>query len=88
MLQQFSEKLATAQYTDVCEADLSDAGVQLTGTVRRLAGRWTTGRTIQISPLPASSNQFSPFTIHASSPDVKQYARILYSRLWELFIKG
>lgn len=87
-LQQFSRQLAAAHYTDTSEVILPDAGLQLIGSVRRLAGAWTTGRTIQIAPLPAASNQFTPFTIHASHPDVKQYARILHSRLWELFQKG
>ena len=87
-LQQFSQALSTAQYPDTYVANLPDAGVRLTGSVRRLAGVLTTGRSIQIAPLPASANQFSAFTIHAAHADVKQYNRILYHRLWELFTKG
>ena len=87
-LQRFSQELATAQHPEISQVDLVDAGLRLTGSVRRLAGRWTTGRTIQIEPLPSSATQFLPFTIHASYVDVKTYAGKLYNRLWELFTKG
>ncbi|WP_461129048.1 hypothetical protein [Spirosoma aerophilum] len=84
-LQRFSRELAVAQYPEISQVDLIDAGLRLTGTVRRLAGKWTTGRTIHIEPLPSSATQFVPFTIHASHHDVKTYAGKLYNRLWELF---
>lgn len=87
-LQQFSQQLATAQHPDVCRIDLIDAGLRLTGSVRRLAGRWTTGRTIQVEPIPSADVQFSPFTIQASHLDVKTYAGKLYNRLWEVFTRG
>ncbi len=87
-LQRFSQELALAQHPDVYQTDLLDAGLRLTGSVRRLAGRWTTGRVIQIEPLPLSDTQFTPFAIHASYLDVKTYAGKLYNRLWELFTKG
>ncbi|MFD2934044.1 hypothetical protein [Spirosoma flavum] len=87
-LQRFSSELAAAQYPDISQIDLLDAGLRLTGSVRRLAGKWTTGRTVRIEPLPSSATQFIPFTIHASNHDVKTYASKLNSRLWELFTKG
>lgn len=87
-LQRFSQDLSVAHHPETCQTDLVDAGFRLTGSVRRLAGTWTTGRTVRIEPLPSSVNQFVPFTIHASHLDVKNYASKLYSRLWEVFTKG
>lgn len=87
-LQQFSQELAAAQYPETCQTDLIDAGLRLTGSIRRLAGRWTTGRTIRIEPLPSAAKAFTPFTIHASHNDVKTYSRKLYNRLWEVFTRG
>ena len=87
-LQRFSQELATAQHPETYQVDLVDAGLRLTGSMRRLAGRWTTGRTVRIEPLPSSAKQFSPFSIHASHRDVKTYAGKLYNRLWELFTRG
>jgi hypothetical protein len=87
-LQQFSQLLAVSQYPEVCQIDLIDAGLRLTGSVRRLAGRWTTGRTIRVEPMPDAMHQFSPFTIHASHLDVKTYANKLYNQLWEVFTRG
>ena len=88
LMQRFSQELAAAQYPETVQTDLIDAGMRLTGSVRRIAGRWTTGRTIHIEPLPSSSIQFTPFTIHASHLDVKTYAGKLYNRLWEVFTRG
>lgn len=87
-LQQFSQALATADHPETCQTDLIDAGLRLTGSVRRLAGRWTTGRTIRVEPIPSADVQFSPFTLYASHPDVKTYAGKLYNRLWEVFTRG
>ncbi|GAB4021770.1 hypothetical protein EXU85_18640 [Spirosoma sp. KCTC 42546] len=87
-MQRFSQNLAVAHYPETCQVDLLDAGIRLTGSVRQLAGRWTTGRTVRIEPLPSAMKQFEPFTIHASSLDVKTYSGKLYNRLWELFTKG
>ncbi|MBN8822466.1 MULTISPECIES: hypothetical protein [unclassified Spirosoma] len=87
-LERFSQQVASTEYPDTCQVDLLDAGVRLTGSVRRLAGVWTTGRTIRIEPLETAVNPFSPFTLHASHRDVKKYAGKLYQRLWELFTKG
>ena len=87
-LQQFSQALAICHYPDTCQTDLVDAGLRLTGSVRRLAGRWTTGRTIRVESMPAAEHQFAPFTIHASHLDVKTYATRLYNQLWEVFTRG
>lgn len=87
-LQQFSQQLAVSQHPETCQVDLVDAELRLTGSVRRLAGRWTTGRIIRVEPMPAATAQFSPFTINASSSDVKTYANKLYNRLWEVFTRG
>ncbi|GAB3893394.1 hypothetical protein [Spirosoma agri] len=87
-LQRFSKELAVAQYPETCEVELIDAGIRLSGSVRRLAGRWTTGRTIRIEPLPSSANQFAVFTIHTSNTDIKTYAGKLNNRLWEVFTRG
>lgn len=87
-LQQFSQTLATAHHPDTCQTDLDDAGLRLTGSVRRLAGRWTTGRIIRVEPTPTADVQFLPFSIYASHHDVKTYAGKLYNRLWEVFTRG
>lgn len=87
-MQRFTHDLAGAQYPDVIQADLIDAGLRLTGSVRRITGRWTTGRTIRVEPLPSSPKPFAPFTIHASHTDLKTYAGKLYNRLWEVFTRG
>jgi hypothetical protein len=87
-LQQFSQQLAAARFPETCQTDLIDAGLRLTGSVRRLAGRWTTGRTVRVEPLPSAATQFVPFTIHASHLDVTTYAHKLYNRLWEAFTRG
>lgn len=88
LLQDFSQRLASSRHPDRCEVTLVDAGLRLTGSVRRLAGRWTTGRVIRIEPLPSAALQFAPFTIYASHHDVTTYARKLYNRLWEVFTRG
>ena len=87
-LQQFCDELATARHPQTCRADLPDVGLQLTGSVRRLAGRWTAGRTIRVEALPSAAVQFSPFAIYASYPDVRTYGRKLYNQLWEAFTRG
>lgn len=87
-LQLFSKELAEAQHPETVCIDLVDAGIRLTGSVRRLAGRWTSGRTICMESLPDASAAFEPFTIHASCHDVSRYSRKLYNRLWEVFTRG
>ena len=87
-LQQFSQTLATILHPETCQTDLVDAGLRLTGSVHRLAGRWTTGRTIRVEPTPTADVQFAPFTIYASHFDVKTYAAKLYNRLWEVFTRA
>ncbi|UHG92814.1 hypothetical protein [Spirosoma oryzicola] len=87
-LQRFSQELASAHYPETCQVDLTDAGIRLTGSVRRLAGRWTTGRTVRIEPLSSSATSFTAFTIHASHHDITSYAGKLYNRLWEVFTRG
>lgn len=87
-LQLFSKELAEAQHPETVSIDLIDAGIRLTGSVRRLAGRWTSGRTISMEPLPDAGASFEPFTIHASCHDVGKYSRKLYNRLWEVFTRG
>ncbi len=87
-LQDFSQQLAVAQYPESCSIDLPDAGLRLTGSVRRLAGRWTTGRTVKIEPLPGAAMAFAPFLVHASHTDIANYSRKLYNRLWEVFTRG
>ena len=87
-LQHFSQTLAASRHPQTCQIDLTDAGLRLTGSVRRLAGRWTTGRIIRVEPLPTADVQFAPFTIHASHPDVETYTGKLYNRLWEVFTRG
>jgi hypothetical protein len=86
--QRFSEELAAANHPDKVQVDLVDAGIRLTGYVRRLAGRWNAGRTIQVEPLPTAEKQFKPFSLYASHNDVKTHAQKLYSRLWEVFTRG
>lgn len=85
-LQRFTQALANAQYPEIVEMDLIDAGLRLTGSVRRVAGRWTTGCSIRVEPM--SARPFVPFTIYASRTDLKTYAGKLYNRLWEVFTRG
>lgn len=87
-LQLFLQKLTEAQYPETSLVDLQDAGLRLVGSVRRVAGQPTSGRSVRIAPLPASATQFTPFTVHAMDADIKTYARKLYHRLWESFLKG
>ncbi|RIV25351.1 hypothetical protein DYU11_08590 [Fibrisoma montanum] len=87
-LQRFSLDLAKIRQAETCTIDLPDAGIRLIGSTRRIGGRWTAGRTIQVEPLPTSERRFMPFTIHGSQHDITSYARTLYNRLWEVFIRG
>lgn len=87
-LQHFSQQLAAARHPETVQIDLIDAGMRLTGSVRRIAGRWTSGRTIRIEPTPTASKPFQPFTVHAARQDVSDYSRKLYNRLWEVFTRG
>lgn len=87
-LQRFSQELAAARHPETVQVDLIDAGMRLSGSVRRVAGHWTTGRTIRIESLAGNSKPFAPFTIHASHLDVRTYSRKLYNRLWEVFTRG
>jgi hypothetical protein len=87
-LQRFTQDLATARHPATCQTDLPDAGLRLTGSVSRIAGRWTTGRTIAVEPIPGHERVFPAFTIHGSHHDFKTYAQKLYTRLWETFCRG
>ncbi len=87
-LQLFSQQLAEARHPETVCISLVDAGICLTGSVRRLTGRWLNGRTIHLKPLPGASVSFEPFTIHASCQDLSKYSRKLYNRLWEVFTRG
>lgn len=87
-LQRFSQQLAAARHPETVQTDLVDAGLRLTGSVRRVAGHWSNGRTIQVEPLPNASKNFAPFTIHASNHDIRTYSTKLYNRLWEAFTRG
>ncbi len=87
-LQYFSQQLAATSYPESCSVDLPDAGLRLTGSARRLAGRWTTGRTVKIEPTPGAAVAFAPFSVHASHTDIADYSRKLYNRLWEVFTRA
>ncbi len=87
-LQRFSQEMSEAGHSKTVCVNLIDAGIRLTGSVQRLAGRWTNGRTISMEPLPGANTNFEPFTIHASCQDVSKYSRKLYNRLWEVFTRG
>ena len=87
-LQLFLQNLTTAQHPETAVVDLQDAGFRLAGSVRRMDDGATDARTIRVAPLPLAANQFTPFTVHALAPDLKTYARKLYHRLWESFLKG
>lgn len=87
-LQRFTRDLATARYSLNCQTDLPDAGLRLTGSVSRIAGRQATGRSIAVEPIPGHERVFPAFTIHGSHHDFKTYAQKLYTRLWETFCRG
>ena len=87
-LQRFTQALATARHPATCQTDLPDAGLRLTGSMSRIAGRQATGRTISVEPIPGHERIFPAFTIHGSHHDFKTYAQKLYTRLWETFCRG
>ncbi len=87
-LQRFTQDLATTRHPATCQTDLPDAGLRLTGSINQIAGRWATGRSIAVEPIPGHERVFPAFTIHGSHHDFKTYAQKLYTRFWETFCRG
>jgi hypothetical protein len=88
LLQHFIRQLASTRRIRPHQTDLPDAGLRLTGSVQRQAGRLTTGRTIRIEPLPGANQAFAPFEINGSQTDIRNHAGQLYQRMWEAFCRG
>lgn len=85
-LQQFTQQLANTDLSDrlrsnVSHVDLPDAGLRLTASER---GR----HSIRIEALPSSKRRFTTVIINGNASGLRDYARVLYTRLWEAFCRG
>ncbi|MBO0935923.1 hypothetical protein J2I47_05125 [Fibrella sp. HMF5335] len=81
-LQSFTRQLANAgNRPDRCEMDLPDAGLRLIATGQNR-------RSIRVEPMPTASRRFAPVTINGTPSGLRDYAKVLYSRLWEAFCRG
>lgn len=87
-LQQFTTELASVKGVDTCQKDLPDAGIRLTGCVKKGILSGTSGRTIRVEALSKADRSFVPFSINGSQHEIQTYARKLYNRLWEAFCRG
>lgn len=85
-LQRFTAELAGVKSVETCQAELPDAGLRLTGTVKQAS--IANGREIRVEPLPGMGKSFVPFTISGTQNEIRNYARKLYNRLWEVFCRG
>ncbi|MEZ0538780.1 hypothetical protein [Fibrella arboris] len=80
-LHQFTYQLAHGTRPDVGYMDLPDAGLRLT-----VSG--TNRRSIRFESLPSSQRRFTPVEINGSLNGLRDYAKVLYTRLWEAFCRG
>jgi hypothetical protein len=80
-LQQFTYQLANSPRLETDYIDLPDCGLRLTA-----AGK--TRRSIRVEALPTAKRRFSPVEINGSANGLRDYARVLYTRLWEAFCRG
>lgn len=85
-LQQFTQQLANADWSDrvrpdACQMDLPDAGLRLIACGKNR-------RSIRVEALPTANRRFSPVVINGTATGLRDYARVLYTRLWEAFCRG
>jgi hypothetical protein len=85
-LQQFTHQLANPDASDRsrlddCCMDLPDAGLRLTATGRAR-------RSIRVEALPTAPRRFAPVEINGTASGLRDYAKVLYTRLWEAFCRG
>ena len=80
-LQSFTKQLANAARPDSCQMDLPDAGLRLIATGQNR-------RSIRVEPMPTALRRFAPVTINGTPASLCDYAKMLYSRLWEAFCRG
>lgn len=81
-LQSFTRQLANAATRpDNCQMDLPDAGLRLTAS-------GISHRSIRVEALPSAPRRFAPVTINGTPSSLHDYAKVLYSRLWEAFCRG
>jgi hypothetical protein len=80
-LQQFTQQLANSPRATDCQMDLPDAGLRLTA-------RGKTRRSIRVEALPTATLRFAPVEINGTTASLHDYAKVLYTRLWEAFCRG
>lgn len=80
-LQQFTHQLAHSTRPESCFIDLPDAGLRLTS-----GGK--SQRSIRVEALPSAKRRFTPVEINGSATGLRDYAKVLYTRLWEAFCRG
>lgn len=80
-LQQFTNQLAHASRPETSHIDLPDSGLRLTAVGKHR-------RSIRVEALPSSQRRFTPVEINGSATGLRDYARVLYARLWEAFCRG
>lgn len=85
-LQQFTYQLANTESSDrgrleSCFMDLPDAGLRLTASGRNR-------RSIRVEALPSAQRRFTPVEINGTAGGLRDYAKVLYTRLWEAFCWG
>ncbi|WP_375445418.1 hypothetical protein [uncultured Fibrella sp.] len=81
-LQQFTYQLAhSTRPADRCHIDLPDAGLRLTSGGKNQ-------RSIRVEALPSAQRRFTPVEINGSATGLRDYAKVLYTRLWEAFCRG
>lgn len=80
-LQQFTHQLAYSTRLESCHIDLPDAGLRLTSGGKNK-------RSIRVEALPSAQRRFTPVEINGTATGLRDYAKVLYTRLWEAFCRG
>jgi len=80
-LQQFTYKLANNTQVESCFMDLPDSGLRLTAGGKNR-------NTIRVEALPTAQRRFTPVEINGTVNGLRDYAKVLYTRLWEAFCRG
>ncbi|MBO0947466.1 hypothetical protein [Fibrella forsythiae] len=80
-LQQFTYQLAHGTRPENSHMDLPDSGLRLT-----VGGR--NRGSIRVESLPSSQRRFAPVEINGTATGLRDYAKVLYTRLWEAFCRG
>jgi hypothetical protein len=80
-LQQFTYQLANSTRPESNYMDLPDAGLRLIASGKNR-------RCIRVEALPSTQRRFTPVEINGSANGLRDYAKVLYGRLWEAFCRG